>query len=71
MDARIYETQAQARGRRLYARRCRRQLDAAMPYHISFLSRRRRMADRDALRLMQLVVDLAAAEERTVELLAA
>jgi len=42
-----------------------------MPYHISFLSRRRRMADRDALRLMQLVVDLAAAEERTVELLAA
>ena len=67
MDARGYGTLEEARGRRLYARRYLRQLDAQMPYHTSFLSRRRRTTDRHHLSLMHLVATLAATEESICE----
>lgn len=71
MDARSYETPENARRRRLQARRYLRQLDADLPYHTSFLSKRRRMVDRDNLRLMRLVAALAAVEEPLDELVPA
>jgi hypothetical protein len=55
-----YDTVQEARSQRLYARRAIRQLGAQLPYHTSFLSRRRRITDRHRLSLMQLMVTLEA-----------
>jgi hypothetical protein len=71
MDAERYSIYEEARGRRLHARRYLRELDAELPFHTSFLSKRRRTTDRHHLQLMQLVRILAVAEEPACERMAA
>jgi len=55
MGADGYNVLRESRKRRLQARRYLRQLDAQLPCHASFVSKRRRATDQGRLSLMQLM----------------